>query len=259
LGRQLPALFVERELRAAPKEQALVRDAWFEGIQVMTARAKGGSAEGLYLAAQGGHNAESHNHNDVGNFIVFHNGEPVLIDVGVEMYTAKTFSSRRYEIWTMQSGWHNCPTINGVAQQAGRKFEARSVESASDDRSALFSLDLQHAYPAEAGVKRWRRQLRLDRSANSVSIQDQFQLAKAQSVELSLITIRQPKEAAPGELHLEGGFVLRYDKSLKAVIDEHSSADARLQPIWGPLVHRIRLSTNTPPAEGGYTVTITRP
>ena len=77
----------------------------------MAARSKDGSAEGLYLAAQGGHNAESHNHNDVGNFIVYADGQPAIIDVGVETYTAKTFSSQRYEIWTMQSAYHNLPSI----------------------------------------------------------------------------------------------------------------------------------------------------
>ncbi len=91
-------------------------------------RSSEGSAEGLYLAAQGGHNAESHNHNDVGNFIVYADGEPAIIDVGVETYTAKTFSAQRYEIWTMQSAYHNLPTVNGVMQGAGRQFEARDVD-----------------------------------------------------------------------------------------------------------------------------------
>lgn len=47
-------------------------------------------------------NLERHNHNDIGQFIVYADGKPVIIDVGVETYTAKTFSERRYEIWTME-------------------------------------------------------------------------------------------------------------------------------------------------------------
>ena len=54
----------------------------WDGIQVMAAREKGGSPEGLYLAAKGGHNAESHNHNDVGSCIMFVDGLPGIIDVG---------------------------------------------------------------------------------------------------------------------------------------------------------------------------------
>ncbi|WP_321476370.1 heparinase II/III family protein [uncultured Paludibaculum sp.] len=259
LGRTIDQLFHAKDLRAAAAgaKPALLRDVFLPGVQVFAARGSQGSTDGFYLAAQGGHNAESHNHNDVGNFIVFHNGEPVLVDVGVETYTAKTFSSRRYEIWTMQSAWHNCPTINGVMQQAGRRFEARSVASSTDDKAAVFGLEMQHAYPPEAGVQSWRRQMRLDRAANSIAIEDQFRLSRNQSLELSLISIRLPREVAPGEVHLEGGFILKYDPALRAVIDQHSAADARLRPIWGSTVHRIRLTTNTPPLEGRYTVTIT--
>ena len=63
-------------LRKAPRAQALLRDTWLPGVQVMAARVKADSAQGLYLAAQGGHNAESHNHNGVGNFLVYANGAP---------------------------------------------------------------------------------------------------------------------------------------------------------------------------------------
>ena len=55
----------------------------------MAARSSQGSERGFYVAAKGGHNAESHNHNDVGSFIVYADGYPALIDVGVEAYTAK--------------------------------------------------------------------------------------------------------------------------------------------------------------------------
>ena len=112
---------------------------WLPGIQIMAARVREGSADGLYLAAQGGHNAESHNHNDVGNFIVYANGEPAIIDVGVETYTAKTFSPQRYDIWTMQSAYHNLPTVNGVMQGAGREFEARNVDVQIGRRRRLSS------------------------------------------------------------------------------------------------------------------------
>jgi Heparinase II/III-like protein len=129
LGRALPAIFNYTAVHDAEGHQPFVRDVWLDGIQVAAARRKAGSADGFYFAALGGHNAESHNHNDVGNFIVFLNGDPVLIDVGVETYTAKTFSPRRYEIWTMQSAYHNLPTINGAMQNDGRQYEARELVS----------------------------------------------------------------------------------------------------------------------------------
>ena len=50
----------------------------------------------LYVACKGGHNGENHNHNDVGTFLLFHRGEPVIVDAGNMVYTAKTFSQERY-------------------------------------------------------------------------------------------------------------------------------------------------------------------
>ncbi|HLA39080.1 MAG TPA: heparinase II/III family protein, partial [Candidatus Glassbacteria bacterium] len=92
LGRRLPALADVGELTTAIGTPPYVRDAWLDGIQVMAARSREGSAEGFYLAAKGGHNAESHNHNDVGNFIVYYDGLPVIVDAGVGVYTRQTFS-----------------------------------------------------------------------------------------------------------------------------------------------------------------------
>ncbi|HBY59795.1 MAG TPA: hypothetical protein DEH78_08215, partial [Solibacterales bacterium] len=127
-ARRLMGMLDYQAVRRLPSAPVLLRDVWLPGIQVMAARVKEGATAGFYLAAQGGHNAESHNHNDVGNFIVYLDGKPLLIDVGVESYTSKTFSARRYEIWTMQSSYHNLPAVGGAMQQAGRTFEASGVE-----------------------------------------------------------------------------------------------------------------------------------
>src|ERR1019366_4982583 len=151
LGRAFRALFQGEEISRAEARDPLVREAWFDGIQVAAARKSAGSTEGFYFAALGGHNAESHNHNDVGNFVVYLNGNPVLIDVGVENYTAKTFSSKRYEIWTMQSAYHNLPTINGVMKPGRRQCEARDVASYKGDGEVEFTEDLASSYLREAG------------------------------------------------------------------------------------------------------------
>lgn len=260
MGRTLDSLFHQQELdqASAGAQPPLVGAVNLPGTQVCAARIKQGSTQGFYVAAQGGHNAESHNHNDVGNFIVFHDGSPVLIDIGVETYTAKTFSSRRYEIWTMQSAWHNCPTINGVSQSPGRAFEARNF-NATEDPFPSVSMDIQHAYPPAAGVNRYSRTITLNRASGEVSIRDAFDLAKRQSLELSLITTRAPKIEGPGRLSLDGGFLVTFDPALTPVLDQHSSGDPRLRPNWGPVVHRIRLTTHTPPAQGSYTVIINKP
>lgn len=254
MWRSLQSLFHYEEIRAASQaaRPPLAADVILPGTQVFAARVQEGSDRGFYLAAQGGHNAESHNHNDVGNFVVFCDGEPVLIDIGVETYSARTFSAQRYQIWTMQSAWHNCPTINGVMQAAGRQFEARQFRA----EPGSVSMEIQAAYPAEAGCRRWLRALALDRGSNRVTLRDQIELERRESAEWNFITHRKPVIAGQGRVTLDGRYAIECDPSLRIEIDEHSAEDARLRPIWGPVVRRIRIRLEAPPAQGEYTFSI---
>lgn len=81
---------------------------------------------GLFFAAKGGYNNESHNHNDAGTFSLYLHTTPVFIDAGVGTYTRQTFSSERYTIWTMQSNYHNLPMINGVPNHSEQNIKQRT-------------------------------------------------------------------------------------------------------------------------------------
>jgi len=248
LARSIDALFLEGEMERARKQPPLAGDVWLAGTQVFVAREQEGSARGLYVAAQGGHNAESHNHNDVGNFIVFASGKPVLVDVGVETYTAKTFSSRRYEIWTMRSSYHNLPLINGEEQRAGRQYAARACR-AHAGRRAEFSLDIAGAYPPAARVKEWRRTIGLNRDERTVRILDEGRFNNSgNEVVFVLMTPCAVSVKEPGMLILDGAggiggrAVVRHDRALTAKVEEIQVEDGRLKPIWGGVLRRVLLS-----------------
>ncbi len=258
--RNLPALFNVTEIRKARRAEPLVGEVWLPGIQVMIARRKAGSAEGLYLAAQGGHNAESHNHNDVGNFMIYAGGRPAIIDVGVETYTAKTFSKQRYEIWTMQSAYHNLPAVDGVMQSAGRRFEATEVDCRIDERTAEFRLNIAKAYPPEAGIESWRRRFRFDRANNRIEIADAYSLSKpAGRITLTLMCANRPVEAESGLLKLEGNVNVRFDAAaLKASIEEIPLKDAHLRNTWGERLWRVLLAAERPAQKGEFTVRVSQ-
>jgi hypothetical protein len=250
MGRSLAGLVNLAEISAAKAFQPLVRDAWLDGIQVIAARSVGGSPDGLYLAAKGGNNAESHNHNDVGNFIVYMNGRPALVDAGVGTYTRQTFSSERYQIWTMQSAFHNLPTINGVMQKDGEQYAARNVRYRMDKGSAELSLDIAGAYPEEAGVSSWMRTVRLERG-REVRVTENYRLKKLDGpLFLSLISVCEAKVEKPGVILLreretqEKPFTLRLyypaDK-LTATVEPIKLDDSRLQSAWGDSLFRIVL------------------
>ena len=263
IARQLDAMLSMEEISTAAKQPPLVRDVWLPQTQFFAARVREGATRGLYIAAQGGHNAESHNHNDVGNFVVYADGKPALIDIGVETYTAQTFSARRYEIWTMQSAWHNLPTINGQMQAAGRRYEARECTHSTSDEGARLSMDIAQAWPHEAGVERWKRTFSLDRRTGAIALTDEWTLrGSPQRIEFSLITTSVAQRAGAGVLVLSGGLLgeikvrLEFDAALRVEVDEHDASDARLRPVWGDVIRRIRLVWPDAPLQGSASLRI---
>lgn len=190
-----------------------VQDAWLSDIQVLTAR---DANTDFFMATHGGHNAESHNHNDVGDFILYSKGEPVIIDAGRGNYTARTFSAQRYELWFTQSNYHNLPIINGIGQKAGRQYEATEASSTINDKEASLTMNIAKAYPTEAGVASWKRKVTLNRAKDQVEILDDYVMQqKPSSLQEVFMTIADVDTATPGLVKLttpDGqSFVLKYD------------------------------------------------
>ncbi|WP_200976023.1 heparinase II/III family protein [Echinicola sp. 20G] len=198
----------------------------------------GRSREGFFFAAKGGHNNESHNHNDVGSFILYFQGKPVLVDLGVETYSAKTFSSERYEIWTMQSDFHNLPKINGFSQKSGKKYSAQKVDFDIGRSFLRFDLDISKSYPTEAACKHWNRTYTLNRERAKFDITDQFELEQFHSKsELHFMCYDKPVEIGKGVVKIGENdgkdIILKYPyQDLCLKILNFEMKDARLQKAW---------------------------
>lgn len=94
------------------------------------------------LSINCGNNGVSHNHNDCGSIKLYKNNESILIDVGVEEYTAKTFSPLRYDIWTMQDKYHNVTMFENCPQMTGKNYQAK-ILTINDNE---VNLELNGAY-----------------------------------------------------------------------------------------------------------------
>jgi hypothetical protein len=234
LGYLLQAVVDQDWIAAVPGASPLPRDVWFPSTQVLLARPAAGSAAGLTLAVKGGHNAENHNHNDVGSFIVARDGVPVLIDPGRPTYTAQTFGPRRYEIWTMRSTWHNTPSIRGSEQAAGRSFAARDVVADLDAGSV--SLDLAGAYPRD-DVRHWVRTARLDRTTGTITIRDSWELlpGTGQTV-LHLIAAGEVTLTGDGA-DIDGVSVTWGDRP--CTVTSRRLDDPLLTDVWGDRLTRL--------------------
>lgn len=257
LSRVLAGLF-DKEWATASGEFPYLAQAWLPDTEIMTARENPGQSNGLFLAAKAGHNQESHNHNDIGSFIVAHNGIPVLIDVGVGTYTRETFSQDRYKIWTMRSIYHNVPTIGGFEQSPGSQHRAMNVSGELSADAATLSMDLTNAYPTDAGIQSWRRRLRLNRESTpaSITIDDSWTLSQLSQLDLHLMSASEVDATKSGVLIIDE-IEIHYDSDLfSPAVETIAVEDPRLTVVWGDSIWRVTLSATTPTREGVHRMTI---
>jgi hypothetical protein len=264
-------LFLLDEFRKAERATPLPVDVWLPDLQVAIARDKKGSTDGFYFAAKGGNNAESHNHNDIGNVIVYHDGNPVLIDIGSGKYIAKTFSAKRYEIWNMRSEYHNTPTVNGVLQEDGSSFYATETAHRADATTSTFSLDIANAYPAQADINHWLRTVTLNRG-KGVVIQDKTDLKKAISVteylmtpwpakvtgsgEVTIFVQNKNKKTVPFQVKFSGATVKTEVEKIN--LDLEGESDLGVKGNWGDNIHRIHFTVAAPQTKEVYTIEVTK-
>jgi hypothetical protein len=261
IDEQIMQLIYLDEIANATAKNALISDFWLPDTQVGGGRDKADSSEGFFFAAKGGHNAESHNHNDVGSCVMYFNGKPCLIDLGRETYTAKTFSSERYEIWTMQSQFHNLPKINGYDQLPGRDYQAANTRFTANKKRIEFSTDIAAAYPEKAGLSKWERTYQLDRGKRFI-VKDQYQFDQIPEnlTTLNFVTYCKVSESKPGTITLQGEdytLELTYNpKATDPTIEFIEVTDNGLKRYWPNGVTRIVFPLKNPGLKGENSITI---
>ncbi len=205
---------------------------WFPDTQTFFGRDRKNE---MQLAMKGGFNNESHNHNDLGHFILLWKGEPVFPDLGCLSYTAKTFSPFRYEIWILTSAWHSCASVNGYDQHDGDNFRAKVLEYRDDGDMIALALELKGAYVPEAGIESYVRRFAFDRAAQKLTVTDTFRLAdETADVESHYITVAEP-EIGDGTVRIAAGedtAVLRFDAGAAAASKESRDLE-EAKNAWG--------------------------
>ena len=222
------------------------RDLYYESIGLFLVR-----DDEWALAVKAGCNDDSHNHNDTGSLIIYKNGKPFLIDVGVESYTKKTFSLDRYDIWTMQSAYHNLPTFllpNEIAANSGRPREI--MQSAGADFKAQvqnvsicpggvssITMDLAQCYPADALLNSYVRKVTFT-PKQGILLHDIYDGALDCSISLMLYEkpIITDQVIQVGSL---GTIVI--PKGCTCITECIPITDARLKTAWKHDIYRILL------------------
>ena len=247
--RILKTLTVRDELAATKPAHITPAHTWYPETEFCYMKDK----SGIFFAAKGGYNDESHNHNDAGSFSLWMNNMPIFIDAGVGTYTRQTFSNERYSIWTMQSNYHNLPMVNGVPQKYGRKYKATEVKY--NQKGNSFSANIATAYPEEAKVDQWIRAYTVKNG--KVVISDNFRLKEAVANNIMHFMIwGKVDTSVPGKVTIEVNgrkAQLEYNHALmEASIEPVQLTDPRLSNVWGDQIYRISLTAKTLTQNGNY-------
>ncbi|MCC7476360.1 MAG: heparinase II/III family protein [Pirellulales bacterium] len=181
-----------------------IRDFFPEG-GLFICRSGNENPRALAVCIKGGHNAEPHNHNDVGSFMLLSGSKVVLADPGAELYTSRTFSSRRYESDLLNSFGHSVPRVAGKLQSAG--FEAKAILQRREEKKNqdTIVLDLARAYDVPELV-RLERTFVFNRSGRgSLKVVDEVEFLAPQTFEVALITFEPWELESAGRIRFGAG------------------------------------------------------
>lgn len=170
---------------------------WFDRAGILISRPGTNSSSQLAVALKGGHNQEHHNHNDVGSFVVVLGDKPLLLDPGGEVYTARTFSSRRYESNVLNSFGHPVPVVAGKLQQTGSRARARVVSKNFTDSTDTLVLDISSAYNVPELRKLERKFVYSRTGKGSLSVTDEVTFSRPCTYGTALITFDSWKQSSP--------------------------------------------------------------
>lgn len=263
---EFPYLSLTRALASIEKHEEMIKvakhakfelDFYIESLEIMVARQYPSGEKGFFLCAKGGGNDDSHNHNDVGNFVCFYDAEPIFIDIGVEVYRKEFFGPHRYDIWTMQSQYHNLPTLGGKMQKEGTDYRASGIAHSYCHGKSILECEIHTAYPEqEAGIS-YKRTAMLDREHERVQISDFFRSEQEKEVLLHFITPCEISSCEKGLIFQCGknAVIMEFDKNLfKMKIESIELTDSRLMANWGKQIYRVVLANTGKKAEYCFTI-----
>ncbi len=247
--------------REGPKPAAAASDRplrdWFDQAGILICRPAAASAGGMGVALKGGHNAEHHNHNDVGSFVVALGGGTPLVDPGAEVYTARTFSGRRYESKVLNSFGHPVPRVAGQLQRTGREAAARVVRTEFTDTADTLALDIGSCYTVKPLKKLQRTFVFSRQGRGSLTVLDEVEFTSPHSFETALITFSPWKQAGPNRLVVgKGADAVRVEISADGGPVEIKGEEIHEDLPGGRIPTRLGIGLAAPVSKGAIKLTI---
>lgn len=180
-------------------------DCFLPDLAVLVGRGKDEAGCVWEFAAKAGHNAEHHNHNDCGSYLVNVNGQRLISEIGAPEYVHDFFlPEKRYDFLAARSRGHSVPLVNGWEQHAGAEFAARVLACEFDSSRVAFSVDLTACYPKEAQCRSLVRTFHWSKREGWITVEDAFELEEPGRLE-SVVICEAPVEAGQDAVMIKGG------------------------------------------------------
>ena len=192
--------------------------------------------DGITFAIKGGHNGESHNHNDAGSIILYKGKKPCLIDIGVETYTKTTFSKDRYTLLPMRSSYHNVVNFPPLEQHDGEEYRAETLMMSEKG----VSFDLTGAYESGKGLRKYARNVSFDKGI--ISIAEIFD--SDNPAVLSLLSTEKPVIRSRS-VRWES-FKASFSGKITGSVETIEITDARLRIAWPKRIYRALITLPGP-------------
>ncbi|UCF14870.1 MAG: hypothetical protein JSW59_15785, partial [Phycisphaerales bacterium] len=122
------------------------------------------------------------------------------LDPGGEVYTARTFSSRRYDSDVLNSFGHPVPVVAGKLQRTGSRARGEVVHHEFTDSTDSLILDISSAYDVPQLKKLERRFVYSRLGAGSLTVTDEVTFSRPCEFGTALITFYKWKKVSSSSL-----------------------------------------------------------
>lgn len=178
---------------------------WFSDAGVLICRPRADDLHALGAALKGGHNAEQHNHNDVGSFVVALSKSTPIVDPGPENYTSRTFGPHRYDSNVLNSYGHSVPRVAGKLQATGAKARAKILKTEFTDDADTLVMDISSAYPVKTLTKLTRTFVYSREGSGKLTVTDEVEFTQPEEFGTALITLAKWKQIEGNRLTIGEG------------------------------------------------------
>jgi len=171
----------------------------------------------VLVAGKAGMNDDPHHgHLDIGQFVVYWQGEYYIQDLGRAGYDEKYFDEARFDYPEASSAGHNVLYVNGEKQISGKYYKqpydytvgGQVIDFRTSEQRDYVIMDPTNAYPKKE-LKKWRRHVLLEKPEITLVI-DEVQADPGSKIEVRF---------HPGvDYAVEDGFVLLNGKEGKMAL-----------------------------------------